>query len=491
MITAFLIMSSLLVVLGIFAILYTNRMQENTRRILEENVSSLKAAEELELALLDMKGLTSYFLLDGNEKWLDIFEQKKATFLYWREEAQKKIHSDAELAILSNIDTLYSAYTSAQLQAVQQAQKGHADAAHLLLTSDMFFLFDRIYDQCESLLLINEKMMFSASSLVERDSRTVNYIVYGMAFSSILLGLGLGLLLSSRITQPIYNLVLRIQSATGEQTSIVEQINATDLTEFEHLDALIQRLIAKVREANEEVQKSEKLLIRAEKYAIVGRLAASVAHEIRNPLTAIKMLMFTLRDGLDKASPLRPDVAVMIQEIGRIEKFVQDFLDFSRPPKPVLKDHAIVDILKTTISLLMPQLKQQTISIDMQGDAGNSIVCVDEQQIKQVFLNILINAIQAMPNGGTIRIKNSHHQQSENRRYLCLTIQDAGPGIEESLMPTIFDPFSTTKEDGTGLGLSIADQIIHNHAGWIEAHNAEPHGAVFSIYLPLKQQDES
>lgn len=489
MIIAFLIMSSLLLILGVVAIIYTNRMQESTRKILEENVSSLKAAEELELALLEMKGLTAYFLLDDQSKWLDIFDDKKAAFLYWQREARKKTHSDAEVEILNTIDSLYSSYVDAQSRAVREARRGRKEAAHAILTADMFFIFDSIYNQCESLLLINEKLMFNTSSLIERDSITVNYVVYGMAFSSIIVGLGLGFLLSSRITHPIYNLVLRIQGATNEEKNIVELVNTDELTELEHLDASVQKLISKVRTANEELQKSEKMLIRSEKYTALGHLAAGVAHEIRNPLTAIKMLMNALQDEVDKASPIAPDIAVIIHEVKRIEKFIQDFLDFARPPKPNFKNLPMSEIIEPTIALLTPQLKLQRIDIEVQIATESATVHADAEQLKQVFLNILLNSIQAMPDGGLIQIQARCHQLGPNHPYLCICIKDTGPGIDPSLIQSLFDPFNTTKEDGTGLGLSIADQIIHAHAGWIEAQNAEPNGAVFSVYLPLIQQD--
>lgn len=484
MISGFLAMSSLMIFLALIAVFYSNRMETNTQRILVENVSSQKAAEELEIALLEMKGLTAYYVLDDNPQWLDTFQVKKETFLYWLNEARHRIHSSEENSIANSIDSLFTTYVFWQQKTINYAQQGEKAKAHQILINNMLLTFNNIFAQCEELLSINEKLMFNTSSMIDRDNRTVNSIMYILGFAGIFFGLGLGLFLSRKITHPIYNLVLRIKGAA--QDEVIEKVDIEKLTELEHLDAWVHQLIDKVQKANDDLRQSQKMLQRSEKLASLGKIAAGLAHEIRNPLTAIKMLFFSIQNELGQSQKLKQDVQVIIAEIGHIEKFIQDFLDFARPPKPDLNYYHVDKIVQNTISLLSPQLHNAHIKIEQSSKLSCPQVYVDEEQIKQVLLNILLNAVQALPPGGKIYIKeNVTDFPVQQKKFIHLEITDNGPGIPANLINSIFDPFITSKEDGTGLGLSIADQIIHNHGGWIEAKNNEKGGASFFIYLPL------
>lgn len=484
MMAAFLVMSLLLVLLGIISIFYTNRMQKNTRRILEENVSGLKAAEELEIALMDMKGLTANYLIDGKQSWLDIFAQKKATFLFWFNQAEERSDTAEEIRIIHTIDSLFVDYLFFQQKVIEQIGQGDRTRAYETLTQEMLATFNLIYNVCEELLAFNEKQMLSTSDMIDRDNTTVNYLVFGMGFTGIICGLGLSLLLSWQITHPIYNLVLRIKGATKED--VIQKVDIDNLTELEHLDKYVRTLIEKVSEINKDLEQSQMMLLRSEKLAALGKMTAGLAHEIRNPLTAIKMLMFSLKDELIASSHLSRDIDVVIFEIGRIEKFLQDFLDFARPPNPNLGRHRIGTIIEETMLLLAPQIKKAGIQLEIPEQNKNPLVHVDNEQLKQVLMNVMLNAIQAIPSDGKLQITtNIQRDVNEQTAHLIIKIHDNGPGIPNDLINQIFDPFITGREDGIGLGLSIANQIIHNHGGWIKAENNQEGGATFIINLPI------
>ncbi|MGD9898519.1 MAG: ATP-binding protein [Calditrichaceae bacterium] len=483
MITGFLLMSGLLIVLGILANFYTNRMQQATSKILAENVSSLKAAEELEIALLDMKGHTSYYLLDGDLSWLDVFDDKKSSFMEWFTTARNLTHTKDEENILNEIEVLLKTYTDYQNQVVIHYQMNNPAFAHKILIGPMKSYFDLIFDKCEELLFINEKLMYNTSMLIERDNKTVNTIMYGMGILGILIGVGLGGFLARSITHPIYELVLKVKGATD--TDIVEKVNVSEGTELDHLDNSVRSLINKVYQINTDLVKSRAMLERSERFAALGKISAGLAHEIRNPLTAIKMLVFSMKDEMRNDTTINRDFQVILKEILRMEHFLQEFLDFARPPKPEFANVTVNEIIEQTLKLMNTQLKNANIALSAENTDTDVNVFVDKQQMRQVFLNIIQNAVSAMPDGGKLFLGTKiKHDDVSGDEIVEIKIADNGKGISNDLIETIFDPFVTSREDGTGLGLSIAHQIITNHGGRIEAANNAESGALFTIILP-------
>lgn len=489
MVAGFLLMSALLVVVGIFTSFYTNRMQKNTSRILVENVASLKSAEELEIALLDMKGLTANFLLDGQQNWLVVFAEKKSSFDHWFNQARERTHTDEEEKILDEIQALFVTYLNHQKRVVQFYERGNFRKAHQLLTREMRSTFDNIYDKCEDLLFINEKIMSNISNVIERDNRMINRIMFGIGILGILLGLALGMILARGITHSIYELVLKVRGATNEE--IVEKVDIANETEFEQLNKHVRRLIDKVHEVNRDLERSQKMLIRSEKLASLGRMSAGLAHELRNPLTAIKMLIFTIQKEAQKDAQMAKDFGVILKEIERMETFLQNFLDFARPPKPIFSAIDINDTVKRTLILLSAQMKGGKVELVEKFDAVNALVHADQEQLQIVFLNILLNAIQSISDSGTISVVTTVKKVSKQSvAYAQVIVSDSGIGIPAKIFNSIFDPFVTSKEGGTGLGLSIANQIVHNHGGWIETLNNPDQGATFIVNLPIKETKE-
>jgi signal transduction histidine kinase len=485
MLGGFFVMSALLIILCIFAILYTNRMQNNTRRILEENVTSLKAAEELEIALLDMKGYTSYYLHDGDLTWLDMFRNKKEVFIQWMEEAEDKTYTHDEQLLIDDMIRLFDRYLDFQEEVVKWYQDGNTEAAVAVLKGEMRRTFDRIYQKCEDVLLINEKLILDSKIQIERDNRKLNTVMYSIGVTGILLGIGLGIFLARTITLPIYQLVLKVRGVTSGE--IIEKVDIDRKTEFEDLNQHIGGLIEKFHKMNDEYQKSQQLLISAERQAALGKIAAGFAHEVRNPLTAIKMLVYSLYKEINMTPAMEGDFQVMFKEIDRMEKYIQNFLDFARPPNPNYSTINIHDAVTYIINLLHPQIKNKHIKLKISQKVENPIVFADREQIQQVFMNIILNALQSMASYGTLEIITQiHYDTHTDKKYIQIVIKDTGHGISEELLPYIFDPMVTSREDGTGLGLPIAQQIVNNHHGWIQAMNNHDKGAIFLISLPMK-----
>ncbi len=238
----------------------------------------------------------------------------------------------------------------------------------------------------------------------------------------------------------------------------------------------------KVEERSREIMRMEDQLHRSEKLASLGTLAAGVAHEINNPLTGILLYASILNSDKRLDPALIPDVERVIMETQRCAGIVKDLLEFSRESLPEKEVIAIDAILDEVVTFFHKQ--PNFCNIIIRKDYGTELpqISVDPNQIREVFMNLVINAGHAMPYGGILDIST---YRSTDGRYVCAALKDSGDGIPEENLSRIFDPFFTTKSEGTGLGLSISYGIIENHGGKIEVQSTLGDGAVFIVMLPV------
>lgn len=234
-------------------------------------------------------------------------------------------------------------------------------------------------------------------------------------------------------------------------------------------------LYESVKSTNRELRRTQRQLIQSENLATVGRLAATLAHEINNPLGIIKNYLTLLsREG--KHNP--ETIEVVKEEVDRIGKIVRQLLDLSRPISESKSPTDTNRLIRETSSILKEQLLQDEISLE-EDLSPISLVKASPGQLKQVFLNLITNAKEAMPQGGRLKIST----RMENN-FVEVTFSDTGKGIKEKDMEALFQPFYTTKKNGMGLGLSICQEIIRNHGGEILVKGGKEGGAMFTIRLP-------
>ena len=231
--------------------------------------------------------------------------------------------------------------------------------------------------------------------------------------------------------------------------------------------------------AYDELQKTFAQLLQAEKLSSLGGLAAGIVHEVRNPLASIKGAVEILEDELSPDSPRREFAGLAKKEVDRLDKLVGEFLRFARPATLSVKLTDLNETIESVVSLIGKQAASQSVSIETKLQKNLPKVAVDDEQIKQVLLNLAINSLQAMTTGGRLVF---HTSESED--FCIVKVEDTG-GIEPGLLPKIFDPFFTTKEKGVGLGLSIAHKIAAQHNGQLSVSN-ENGATVFSLQLPKK-----
>ena len=236
-----------------------------------------------------------------------------------------------------------------------------------------------------------------------------------------------------------------------------------------------------------ELIESQALVARNEKLASLGVLAAGVAHEIRNPLTAIKARLFTQQKALTPGSRERADAEFIGHEIDRLEKIVSDFLRFARPVEPERVPLSPADLLRDVRELMAPQLRESSIDLVVER-AVETRVAADPEQLEQVLINLVNNAADALGNRGTIKLRAVESRIAlgdRMRDVVMIEVEDNGPGIPLEVQERLFDPFFTTKPSGTGLGLSIAARIVEKQGGALRFQTSANRGTTFGIVLPV------
>lgn len=248
-------------------------------------------------------------------------------------------------------------------------------------------------------------------------------------------------------------------------------------------------LEAKVEERTREIQDIQSKLMRSEKLAALGELVAGIAHEINNPLTSIMIYSSIVMKNPALDPALRSDLETVLRQTQRCAEIVGRLLDFGRETTPRKKLESVNDVLERTLILLERQASFHDIKIVRKFKDDLPEVMIDPSQLKQVFMNLFINASQAMPYGGVLTLSSC---LDEETGMLSVKVADTGCGISEEAIEKIFDPFFTTKEhEGTGLGLSVSYGILENHGGRIEVESRLGEGTVFTVLLPLDYDIDS
>jgi len=283
------------------------------------------------------------------------------------------------------------------------------------------------------------------------------------------------------ITRPVQRIVAATNAVATGNLSYQLEIKHND--ELGHLGHSFNEMTHKLAEAQTQLYHSDKL-------ASIGRLAAGVAHEINNPLTGVLTYSSFLLKRTQNDPEMKSDLEIIVRETKRCREIVKDLLDFARPVPPNKKSVNVNDIIARALSIVANQLNFKHIVVHKKLDDALPEIRIDESQLQQVFINLLVNAADAISDkGGTISLVSSS-ERTEGKEYAQIQVTDSGCGIAKEDISKLFEPFYSTKEQkGIGLGLSIVWSIIDKHQGSITVDSEPGQGSTFSIRLPASQGD--
>lgn len=383
-------------------------------------------------------------------------------------------------------------------------------------------LTEQVLDPLAQCIEVNSQVVEKTNAASEDAARhlTIGFLLLGLCggVAGILMGVGVGRAIGRSIVQ----LNVSIRGASNRLSDLRGAVTVTHRGDLPGLEVGVKELEADVARVVETLQQRERELLRSEQLARVGQLAAGLAHELRNPLMPMKMLVQNAIERGSDAGLKGRSLQILNEEISRLEQSIQSFLDFARPPTPEKCPENLVDIVRNTTFLVSGRCQQQLIDLQVDVPSVPVIANVDRTQIRQLLLNLILNAIDALKSGGLLRIEldpdaifpsflreiktttdvdstasisdekliPDHERFQDGSLRLATTsciairVTDNGIGIPSEIIDRIFEPFVTNKETGTGLGLSICKRIADMHRGYLVATNRPEGGAEFSFYLP-------
>ncbi|MCA1828890.1 MAG: ATP-binding protein [Myxococcales bacterium] len=308
----------------------------------------------------------------------------------------------------------------------------------------------------------------------ERQERAARWAVIGLSVLALAVGL-LIMWLSQRALRPIRTLTEAAQRlGRGDPASVaVPEQGGDELALLAHeFNAMAQRLAARERE----LRAQGEALLRSERLAAIGRIAAQITHEIRNPLSSISLNAEELGE---RAPAARELCDAIVREVDRLTAITEEYLRFARLPKPQMQRSDVNDVVRDLLEFVRPELVAAGVQVEQRLSPELPRVLADVAQLRQLLLNLVRNAREAMPGGGSLRVSTRGGEGSVE-----VEVRDGGPGIEPARLQRIFDPFFTTKERGTGLGLAMAQEIAQEHGGQLTCDSALGTGTSFVLRLP-------
>ncbi|MBL8796245.1 MAG: MCP four helix bundle domain-containing protein [Planctomycetia bacterium] len=487
--------SLLLVTLGGTAAWYVHRLQKQASDVLALNVASVRAAEELEISLLEVRSLLKDYAYTGEPQHLEAVPPFRRQADQALREAELLATTAREQELIAEIKQGYGRFTREfdRLAARERPDAASAEQVRTLLAE---VLTKDILRPAREYRAYNETTAARNSAQNQAISRQMALSLVLLGSCGAVAGLLAGYGIARNIAHSIGKLSRPIQDAAGKLNQAASPVAVSPGQELQDLEANLLKVAQQAGTVVARLHHSEREVLRAEQLAAVGQMAAGLAHELRNPLMAMKILVQPAA-APDAAVSLSPeDLAVLHEEITRLERSIQTFLDFARPPQPEKRPFEARAVVEQAAYLVSGRAEQRGVRVECDVPGQPVVIEADMVQVRQVLLNLLLNALDATPEGGTVRIEILPREDDEPDakgpvgepcpgEWLTVQVADTGCGLPAELGPRIFEPFVSTKDTGMGLGLSICKRIVEMHGGQIAADPRSGGGAVFTIRLPL------
>lgn len=465
---------ALLIAVGGYAAWRVHRLHARGADILSVNVASIRAAEDFETAVNEIRFRLRQFRASENPRHF----ARAAELLSGCEARLSELR---RLAVTARERDLVERMAGGYRQSAEALTglESQDAAAHALTLTSLIeeVLPNRLLSYAQKYVELNEEQIAQSR---QRNEITARQLIIGLLLLGTVGGAA-GLLggygVARGVSRTLVQLSFPIRDVAGKLNEVVGPLTVSADPGFRDLEAILQRISARVAEVIEQLQQSQRDALQAEQLAAFGQLAAGLAHELRNPLTSMKVIVQSADEPHDLD---QRDLEVLQEETARLEQLVQAFLDFARPPQLQKARVELAGIVDQVIALVEPRARRRGVSILRDLPEEPISAEVDPLQFRQVILNLLLNALDAVTNNGTIRV-----QIGRDQERVSLVVSDDGCGLPEELGPRIFEPFVSTKETGIGLGLSICRRIVEAHGGRLTAANQQepPGGAVLRVDL--------
>ncbi len=466
---------------------YIHRVYESHSRALTENVATIRAAWAMQDVLWRLQAVVMESpSKEQRETRIEATELESA-FDRHLTEAEKTSFTPDEQAFVKAVREHFVVYCDQIKARLQPPGLSGLLTSQTAEKEKTIRLARAVAEPCRQLVELNEKMLAESTTRSTQLSTFVNFMRLAFLIAGPIVGVVCGLWIARGLHRSISQISVTLSDATGDLNREVGSVKIQNLSDLPGLHQQVQEVVTRIRQMMDELQQARRQAMLAERLAAVGELAAGVAHELRNPLTSVKLLIQTAAQRQPGTALAGRQLQVVQQEVARMESTIQGLLDFARPPDLHSVAHDLRTTVRRALNLVDGRAKQQRVEIVENVPNTPVIVNGDPEQLHQIFVNLLLNGIEAMPQGGALTV--GIEANDEVRRVCRVIVSDSGDGIPQAILERIFEPFATSKEHGTGLGLAISHRIAKEHGGVLLAANRTEGGAVFTLELPLSMED--
>ncbi|WP_437223826.1 sensor histidine kinase [Planctomicrobium sp. SH661] len=484
--------SILLFSLGILAAWNVQQQQASVSELVNLEFHNTLAAQNLLLVVSDMRQLLRQYHFDPQDEFLDQIEALRPAF----ENRLERLHEFAtntksiaggvaqktSLQIWAELhqgmQTFFEQLKELRSQPVEQRDAAATALDDLLNTNVQRPISEYVKTNEQAADRTNEANRQTANKMFEA------FLLLGVCGGAA--GLVAGLAIARGVRRTMIKLDVSVRGAADRLQEVVGPVKISNIGGISGLESGLKQVEDHIGLVIERLQQRELESLRNQKFAAVGQLAAGLAHELRNPLMPMKMLVQRALSRPDGPSLSQPQLKVLDEEIRRLEGLVQEFLDFAKPQALQCKRIDLATVIRQAMELVAARANVQHVELSADLTDGRVEVDADPLRMRQVMLNLLLNSLDAQPEGGSIEIRLESPQGSDPQEPepILIRVIDSGPGVPPEMLEQIFEPFVSTKETGTGLGLTICRRIIQNHGGELNGFNLPEGGVEFRIELP-------
>ncbi len=524
--------SFLLLCLGVLAAWWVDKTQSDNSQLIAQEVHGVVAAQDLYTKMREFRRNLDLFLRTHNVSEFDKIQAQRSETQALLNQVKHSARTPTEQQLIEVVERGYNHFY-AEYQRIRSLEfKAHQELALSNLVDQI--LTKEVLEPAMKCVDYNRQVIDTSNYALKETAKRIRigFILLGLCGALAGLALGVGVALNLRRT--MVKLHVSVQGVAGRLTEVLGPVTLSEGTTMQELQLSLQAMEQHIAEVVERLQQQELEILRREQLASLGQMAAGMAHELRNPLMPMKMLVQSaVQKGEDGPGLRGRDLQVVNEEIGRLEKSIQALLDFARPPQLEKTTFDMRDLCERTLELVSARAAQQDVRLVRRWAEQPVRVHADAEQLRQVILNLVLNALDALPQGGSVEVrveslseaqlrartaldgehlaelslapagielKSSNHAQATLSRqslkpgvgvdlwegnWCLVTVRDTGVGMPRELVERIFEPFVTTKETGHGLGLSTCRRVLLAHGGVINAINRPDGGACFSFRLPL------
>jgi two-component system, NtrC family, sensor histidine kinase HydH len=339
-----------------------------------------------------------------------------------------------------------------------------------------------VAEPCRQLGELNEQLLAEYTHRANQFSSLADLLWISFLVAGPVAGMAVAIWFVRDFSRSISKISVTLKDAAGNLAQDVGSVEVRGRGDLAGLQEQAELVAKRIQAVWEQSQEDRQRALAMARLAAVGELAAGIAHELRNPLTSVKLIIQTAKAGPGGYSLDDKAYGMVEEEIARLERTIQSFLDFARPPVMRRVLHDVRLTVRRAVNLIEGRANQLGITISLAFPDLPVLINGDPEQLHQVLVNLLINGVEAVQQGGKINVAVEAADGPDNT---CrITVSDSGPGIREAILPKIFEPFVTSKERGTGLGLAVSLRIVAEHNGMLAAANQPEGGAVFTVKLP-------